>query len=55
MRKAFQVVASGELGYDAAELRMQVDLRMDDVGQDAPAIRDHRDRGLVAAGLYRQG
>ena len=51
MRKPLQVVAGGQLGNDAAELAVQVDLRVDDVGEDAAAIFDQRDRGLVARGF----
>jgi len=37
VRQAFEVVSSGELGHHAPELGVQVDLRVDDVGEDAPA------------------
>jgi len=47
-----EVVASGELRNDATKLLVQVDLGVDDVGQDLPSAFDDRDRGLVAARLY---
>jgi len=52
--QAFEVVSGGELGHHATELGVQVDLRVDDVGEDAPAAGYHRDGCLVAAGLDRK-
>jgi len=54
VRQAFEVVSGGELGHHATELGVQVDLRVDDVGEDAPAAGYHRDGCLVAAGLDRK-
>src|SRR4029077_5651976 len=48
-------IASGQLGDHAAERLVQVDLRVDHVGEYAPPARDHRNRGFVAAGLDAQG
>ena len=49
MGQPLEMVASGQLGDDAAEVFVQVDLRVDDVGQDPPATLNQRDRSLVAA------
>ena len=43
-----EVVAGRQLGDDAAEVLVQVDLGVDDVGEDLAAVLDDRDRGLVA-------
>ena len=48
------MVASGELGDHAAELPVQLDLGVDDVGEDVPAVFHDRDRAFVAAGLYAE-
>ena len=48
LRQPLQVVAGRELRDDAAEILVQVDLRVDDVGQDAAAIFNQCDRGFVA-------
>ena len=53
--KAFQMVACGELGDHATKLGVKFDLRVDDVGEHAPPIGDHGDRGFIAAGLYGEG
>jgi hypothetical protein len=45
------VVARRELGHHAAEVLVQLDLGVDDVGEDVPAALDERDRSFVAAGL----
>ena len=47
-RKAFQVVAGRELGDDATELLVHVDLGVDEIGEDPAAVLDHRDGGFVA-------
>jgi hypothetical protein len=49
------MVSRGQLGDDAAELLVQVDLRVDDIRQDAAAVLDDCDRRLVAAGLDPEG
>jgi len=51
MWQAFEVVASRELGNDSAEVLVQLDLRVDDVGQNPPAALYQGDRRLVAAGF----
>ena len=51
MGQALEVVARGQLGDDPTEVFVQVDLRMDDVGQDPAATLNQRDRSLVAAGF----
>ena len=43
LREALEVVTGGELGHNAAELPVQVDLGMDDVGEDVAAVSYHRD------------
>jgi hypothetical protein len=43
VREAFEVVAGGELGHHAAEFRVEVDLGVDDVGEDAAAISHDSD------------
>ena len=45
----FQVGARGELRDNAAILGVEVDLRADDVGEDARAVGHHRGGGFVAA------
>jgi hypothetical protein len=55
VRQSLEVVARSQLGHDAAELLVQVDLGVDDVRQNAPAIFDDCDRRFVAAGLYAEG
>jgi hypothetical protein len=52
--EALQVVAGGELRDHAPELLMEVDLRVDHVGQNATPAGDHSDRSLVTAGLDGQ-
>ena len=49
-----QVGARRDLGHDAARRRVQRDLAGHDVGHDAPAVVDDRDRGLVAGRLDGQ-
>jgi hypothetical protein len=34
---------------------VKLDLRVNDVGEDAPATLDHRDGGFVTAGFDPQG
>ncbi len=51
MRQALEVVAGRELRDHAAELLVQVNLRMDDVGEDAATVLNDGDRGFVAAGF----
>ena len=51
MGQPLEVVAGGQLGHDATEVFVQVDLRMDDVGQDPAATFNQRDRSLVAGRL----
>jgi hypothetical protein len=53
--QALEVVAGGELGDDAAEVPVQVDLRVDDVGQDLATVLDDRDGSLVAGRLDAEG
>jgi hypothetical protein len=48
MGQPFEVVASGQLGDDPAEVLVQIDLRMDDVGQDFAAIFDKSDGRFIA-------
>src|SRR5260370_3666759 len=57
MRQALEVIAGRELRYHAAELLVQVDLRVDDVGEDAAAVFHDGDGRFVAAGFdaERQG
>jgi hypothetical protein len=43
MGQALEVVARGQLGDDPTEVFVQVDLRMDDVGQDPAATLNQRD------------
>jgi hypothetical protein len=50
-----EVVARGQFGDDAAELFVQVDLRVDDIRQDAAAVLDDCDRRFVAACLDAEG
>ena len=40
-----------DLRHDAAVLRVQIDLRRDDIREDLPLLGDHGRRGLVAARL----
>jgi len=42
------VVARRQLGDDAAEVLVQVHLRVDDVRHDAPAVLDQGDGSFVA-------
>ena len=49
-----QVGARGDLGHDAAGLRVERDLARDDVGDDPAAVLDDRDRRLVAGALDGQ-
>jgi hypothetical protein len=49
------VVARRKLRDDATELFVQVDLGVDDVGEDPPAVFDHRDGSFVAAGFDSEG
>ena len=49
-----QVGPGGDLGHDPARRRVQGDLRGDDVADDAPAVLDEGDAGLVARRLDRQ-
>jgi hypothetical protein len=49
------MVARGQFGDDAAELFVQVDLGVDDIRQDAPAVLDDCDRRFVAACLDAEG
>src|SRR5205807_4519996 len=44
----------GQLGDDAAEVFVRVDLRMNDVGQDPAATLNQRDRSFVAGRLYAE-
>ena len=46
-----EVGAAGDLGHDAAERRVQVDLRADDARHDVAAAHHERRRRLVAARL----
>ena len=46
-----EVGAAGDLGHDAAELGVQVDLGADRAGHDVVAAHHQRCGGLVAAGL----
>ena len=46
-RQALEVVARGEFRDDAAEVLVQVHLRVDDVRHDAAAVLDQRDGGFV--------
>ena len=50
-RRQLQVVARGDLGHDAAELRVRRGLRGDRVGEHARAVQ-HRRAGVVAGRLY---
>jgi hypothetical protein len=50
-----EMVSRGQLGDDAAELLVQVDLRVDDIRQDAAAVLYDCNRRLVAAGLNAEG
>jgi hypothetical protein len=43
------VVARGKLGNDPTEVLVQIDLRVDEVGQDPPSAFYQGNRGLVAA------
>ena len=52
--QALEVVARGQLGDDAAEVPVQVDLGVDDVGQDLAAVLHDRDGGFVAGGFDAQ-
>jgi hypothetical protein len=45
------VIAGSKLRDHAAEILVQVDLRVDDVGQHPAAAFDQRDGSLVTAGL----
>jgi hypothetical protein len=49
MREAFEVVPRRQLGDHTAELLVQLDLGVDDVGEDFATILDYRDGSLVAA------
>jgi hypothetical protein len=49
MRQSLEVVASGKLGNYPAEVLVQIDLRVDEVGQDPPSAFYQGNRGLVAA------
>src|SRR5438477_392353 len=51
VRQPFEVVASRQLRDHAAELAMQIDLGVDDVGQHPAAAFDQSDGGFVAAGF----
>src|SRR6266849_6984292 len=50
-RQTLQMVPRRELGDDSAEVLVQLHLRVDHVGQDAPAVFNQSDRGFVAAGF----
>jgi hypothetical protein len=45
------VAARGELRHDPAVLRVELDLRRDDVRADAAAVFDDSDGGLIAGGF----
>jgi hypothetical protein len=49
MRQSLEVVTRGKLGNDPTEVLVQIDLRVDDVGQDPPSAVYQGNRGLVAA------
>jgi hypothetical protein len=49
------MVTRGQLGDHAAEFLVQVDLGVDDVREDAPAVLDDCDGSLVAARLDAEG
>jgi len=51
MRQSLQVVARGKLGNDPTEVLVQIDLRVDYVGQDTPPTLYQGNRCLVAAGF----
>ena len=53
-QKTPHVVAGGELGNDSAVLRVQLDLRMQLVGEEPLARVVERDAGLVAGGFYAE-
>src|SRR5258708_16726046 len=55
MGQALEVIAGRELRYHAAEFPVQVDLRVDDVGEDAAAVLHDGDGRFVAAGFDAQG
>ena len=45
------MLAAGDLGKDAAEAPVQVDLGGHHIAENGAAILDHRGRGLIATGL----
>ena len=50
-RDELEVAPRGHFGNDAAERRVQLDLRGDDAGEHVPFPRDQRRSRLVAGGL----
>src|SRR5712664_2514845 len=47
LRQTLKMVARRQLGDDAAEVLVQVHLRVDDVRHHAPAVLDQGDGGLI--------
>ena len=48
------VLSRRDLRHDAAVFGMDLDLRMDHVGQDRPAVPYDGSRGLIAGAFYRE-
>lgn len=55
MGQPLEVVAGGQLGDDPTEPFVQVDLGVDDIRQDPPAVLDDCDRRFIAACLDAEG